>query len=49
MDDEAVFKRLAKQLFATNIRPESRVRLIGFRLGQLEMLPGRQTTLFEEE
>ena len=49
MDDEAVFKRLAKQMFATNLRAESRVRLIGFRLGQLEMLPGRQTTLFEEE
>ncbi|MEC8632026.1 MAG: DNA polymerase IV [Candidatus Thermoplasmatota archaeon] len=49
MDDESVFKRLARQLFATNIRPESRVRLIGFRLGQLEMPPSRQTTLFEEE
>ena len=36
MDDESVFKRLARQLFATNIRPESRVRLIGFRLGQLK-------------
>ena len=49
MDDESVFKRLARQLFATNIRPESRVRLIGFRLGQLEMPHARQTTLFEEE
>lgn len=49
MDDEAVFKRLAKGLFATNIQPDSRVRLIGFRLGQLEMPPSRQTTLFEEE
>ncbi|MEC7504081.1 MAG: DNA polymerase IV [Candidatus Thermoplasmatota archaeon] len=49
MDDEAVFKRLARHLFATNIRPEGRVRLIGFRLGQLEMLPSRQTTLFEDE
>jgi len=44
MDDESVFKRLARQLFATNIRPESRVRLIGFRLGQLEMPPSRQAT-----
>jgi len=49
MDDEAVFKRLAQGLFATNIQPDSRVRLIGFRLGQLEMPPSRQTTLFEEE
>ena len=49
MDDESVFKRLAKGLFATNIQPDSRVRLIGFRLGQLEMPPSRQTTLFEEE
>ena len=49
MDDEAVFKRLARHLFATNIRPEGRVRLIGFRLGQLEMPPSRQTTLFEDE
>tara|TARA_Y100000991_G_scaffold116532_1_gene87911 strand:- start:9095 stop:10225 length:1131 start_codon:yes stop_codon:yes gene_type:complete len=49
MDDESVFKRLAKGLFATNIRPDSSVRLIGFRLGQLEMPPSRQTTLFEEE
>ena len=49
MDDESVFRRLAKGLFATNIRPDSSVRLIGFRLGQLEMPPSRQTTLFEEE
>ncbi|MDP6194591.1 MAG: helix-hairpin-helix domain-containing protein, partial [Candidatus Poseidonia sp.] len=49
MDEEGVFKRLAKGLFATNIRPESSVRLIGFRLGQLEIPPSRQTTLFEEE
>ena len=46
MDDETVFKRLAKGLFATNIRPENRVRLIGFRLGQLEILPlGRRRCL----
>ena len=49
MDDEAVFKRLAQGLFATNIRPDSRVRLVGFRLGQLEIPESRQTTLFEEE
>ena len=49
MDDESVFKRIAQGLFATNIQPDSRVRLIGFRLGQLEIPPSRQTTLFEEE
>ena len=49
MDDESVFKRLATRLFAINVRPESSVRLIGFRLGQLEMPSSRQTTLFEEE
>ena len=49
MDEEGVFKRLANILFATNIRPDSSVRLIGFRLGQLEIPASRQTTLFEEE
>ena len=49
MDEEGVFKRLANVLFATNIRPDSAVRLIGFRLGQLEIPESRQTTLFEEE
>jgi DNA polymerase IV (DinB-like DNA polymerase) len=49
MDDDGVFKRLANGLFATNIRPDNRVRLIGFRLGQLEVPPSRQSTLFEEE
>lgn len=49
MDDLTVFKRLARALFATNIEPQSRVRLIGFRLGQLEIPPSRQLTLFDEE
>lgn len=49
MDEETVFKRLANGLFATNIRPGSSVRLIGFRLGQLEIPESRQATLFEEE
>lgn len=49
MDDETVFRRLASGLFATNIRPEASIRLIGFRLGQLEIPESRQTTLFEEE
>ncbi len=49
MDDETVFRRLASGLFATNIRPEASIRLVGFRLGQLEIPESRQTTLFEEE
>ena len=49
MDEASVFKRLANGLFATNVRPDSTVRLIGFRLGQLEMPASRQSTLFEEE
>ena len=49
MDEVSVFKRLANGLFATNVRPDSTVRLIGFRLGQLEMPASRQSTLFEEE
>ena len=49
MDEASVFKRLANGLFATNVRPDSTVRLIGFRLGQLEMPTSRQSTLFEEE
>ena len=49
MDETSVFKRLANGLFATSVHPDSTVRLIGFRLGQLEMPASRQSTLFEEE
>ena len=49
MDDAAVFKRLARTLFATNIESQRSVRLIGFRLGQLEIPPSRQLTLFDED
>jgi len=48
MDDVAVFKRLARTLFANNIDTEKSVRLIGFRLGSLEEPPTRQTTLFTD-
>jgi nucleotidyltransferase/DNA polymerase involved in DNA repair len=48
MDDAAVFKRLARTLFANNIDTEKSVRLIGFRLGSLEEPPTRQTTLFTD-
>jgi DNA polymerase IV (DinB-like DNA polymerase) len=49
MDDPAVFKRLARTLFANTIDTEKSVRLIGFRLGHLEEPSSRQTTLFKEE
>jgi nucleotidyltransferase/DNA polymerase involved in DNA repair len=49
MDDAAVFKRLAATLFASTLEADRGVRLVGFRLGQLEVPPSRQTTLFEEE
>lgn len=49
MDDVEVFKRLARSLFATNVEANSTVRLIGFRLGQLEAPPSRQSTLFDGE
>lgn len=49
MDDAAVFKRLATRLFANTVEAEKGIRLVGFRLGNLEAPPSRQTTLFEEE
>ena len=49
MDDESVFLRLAKQLFATNVDASAAVRLVGFRLGQLEIPLTKQTLLFDED
>ena len=50
MDDESVFMRLAHGLFAENVELERPIRLVGFRLGNLEMPDTRQSTLeFEEE
>ena len=37
--------RLAQQLFANNLQHKEKVRLIGFRLGNLEMPISRQITL----
>jgi len=45
MDDPEVFSRLAQQLFANNLHHDEKVRLIGFRLGNLEMPITRQITL----
>ena len=45
MDDAEVFSRLAQQLFANNLQHKEKVRLIGFRLGNLEMPISRQITL----
>ncbi len=49
MDDEGVFLRLARQLFAMNVDSTASVRLIGFRLGQLEIPPSKQMMLFQED
>ena len=45
MDDIDVFNRLSKTLFANNIQFGKRVRLIGFRLGHLDVPPTKQITL----
>lgn len=45
MDDPAVFRSLATRLFATSLERERPVRLVGFRLGDLEDPPTRQVTL----
>jgi len=50
MDDTDVFLRQVRRLFAENVHQDEKIRLIGFRLGQLEELVSRQTTLkFDEE
>ena len=49
MDDETVFMRLAHGLFAENTDLERPIRLVGFRLGNLEMPTSRQSTLDFEE
>ena len=49
MDDLDVFSRLAERLFALNVEHNRPVRLIGFRLGQLDMPATRQAKLLLEE
>lgn len=49
MDDETVFLRLAQNLFAQNVEFDRPIRLIGFRLGNLEMPDTRQSTFDIEE
>lgn len=51
MDEPDVFLRLADHLFATNVQHNRGLRLVGFRLGQLDMPPTRQSMLLlgEEE
>ena len=49
MDDETVFMRLAHGLFAENAELERPIRLVGFRLGNLEMPASRQSTLDLDE
>ena len=45
MDDSDVFLRQVRRLFAENVHQDENIRLIGFRLGQLEELEFRQSTL----
>ena len=45
MDDTDVFLRQVRRLFAENVHQDENIRLIGFRMGQLEELDTRQTTL----
>ncbi|MGB1935262.1 MAG: class II aldolase/adducin family protein, partial [Candidatus Poseidoniaceae archaeon] len=49
MDDETVFLRLAQSLFAHNVEFDRPIRLIGFRLGNLEMPETRQSTFDIDE
>ena len=49
MDEVEVFRRLAHRLFAENCDFERPVRLVGFRVGQLEEPESKQTILFHKE
>ncbi len=51
MDDEETFQRIAARLLANVYDTSRSVRLVGFRLGDLEAPPNRQATLdaFSEE
>ncbi len=49
MDEISVFRRLAHRLFAENCELQRAVRLVGFRVGQLDMPVTKQTVLFNEE
>ncbi len=45
MDDEHIFCELAAKIFAKNVENGRKIRLIGFRLGNLELPENRQSTL----
>ena len=45
MDDEQVFRELATKIFAKNVENGRKIRLVGFRLGNLELPENRQSTL----
>ena len=49
MDDIDVFSRLAERLFALNVDHSRPIRLVGFRLGHLDMPTTRQAKLLLEE
>ena len=45
MDDEETFQRIASKLLANVYDTSRRIRLVGFRVGDLEAPPNRQATL----
>ncbi len=49
MDDEDVFTGLASKLFANNVHQDRKIRLIGFRLGQLDTPTSKQITLLSSK
>jgi nucleotidyltransferase/DNA polymerase involved in DNA repair len=49
MDEESVFQRSALRLFAEQVEYDRPIRLIGFKMGNLEVHDSRQITLDLEE
>ena len=47
MDDEEVFVGLASKLFANNVQHDRKIRLVGFKLGQLDTPVNKQVTLIK--
>jgi len=45
MDDVDLFKRLSSKLFAQAVQLDRPIRLVGFKLGSLEIPESRQITL----
>jgi len=45
MDDVDIFSSLASSIFAKSVESDRKIRLIGFRLGNLEVHQNRQSKL----